>query len=66
VPDSDGRRSGESAIDASESDKCGTQQVQESSSQYALKFGEKDDEQGSRVAVPQAYNAESSNSGEGC
>jgi hypothetical protein len=63
VPDSDGRRSGESANDASDTDKSGTQRKQKSSTQYATKFGE-DDAQGSREADTEAHGAEASNGGE--
>jgi hypothetical protein len=63
VPESEGRRSGESANDASDTE-SGTQHEQQSSTQFAKKFGEKDDAQGSREADPKAHSAEASDGSE--
>ena len=64
MPESDGRRSGESANDASDTDNTsGTKREQESSTQYAKKCGE-DDAQGSREADAKAHSAEASSGNE--
>ena len=65
MPESDGRRSGESANDASDTDNTsGTKREQESSTQYAKKCGE-DDATGSCEADVEAHRAEASSGTEG-
>ena len=58
-------RSGESANDASDTGKSGTQRQQKSSTQYATKFGEKVSAQGGRKADTEAHSAEAGSGTEG-